>query len=290
MSEFAVFGGAGGHGAQPGNVGPNTYETITIRFVDEADNLTTVQDGKISLQRDSTVITDAQAINNPVPNEPGWFQLQYVTGTQYTFTFSTSCLEPGLYDFVAMGTIPSGRTAKMIGQFTIQNVSRTKMFIERLRKHLFDIDPKLYLLDEPRLIFPDDLLLEYLNTAMSEINSTPPSRTALTLETSNSQGDIDALIIKGAVVYALRSRAVLEAFNKLSYSDSQALNIDRMPQLSQLAENMNKDWLEAIKRWKVWYAIYGSGTSAVGMGTTTIPIQVSRALSLLPNLSQTFSI
>jgi hypothetical protein len=89
---------------------------------------------------------------------------------------------------------------------------------------------------------------------------------------------------------ALRSRAVLEIFNKMSYSDSQSLNIDRMPQLEATAAAEYREWVDQMTKWKMWFAIYGSGKSAAGMGTTTIPLQVSRALSMLPNMSQTFSI
>ena len=290
MSEFAVFGGATSHDTRPGNVSAQVYEKITINFFGtDNDTLTSVTTPLVHIEIEGVVNTALVSLNIPWPSQPGYFMPTSVGAGQYDFTFSTYNLDAGLYDFVATGGLPNGQTVTLKGQFIISYVSKTKMFIERLRKRLFDIDSNLYLLDEPRRIFSDDLLLEYLNSACSELNSTPPSATHFSLE--NTGGfDIDDLYIRGGWIKALRSRAVLETFNKLSYSDAQSLNIDRQPALTAMANQEHQEWEAHVKRWKMWYAVYGSGKSAAGMGTTTIPLQISRALSMLPNMSQTFSI
>lgn len=290
MTAFLTFGGSNSHETSPGSVPAQVYETIGIVFFGQDNKtLTSVSNPVVHVEIDGVVKTDVASLNVPMPGQPGFFMPSPLAVGQYSFTFSTHNFEAGLYDFISTGKMPNGQTVTLAGQFIISAVSKTKMFIERLRKRVFDIDTNLYLLDEPRKIFPDDLLLEYLVSSVSEINSTPPASTHFTLE--DQMGfDIDDLIITGAKVKAMRSRAVLEIFNKLSYSDAQSLAIDRMPQLSQLAQQEYQEWRENINRWKMWYAIYGSGKSAAGMGTTTIPLQVSRALSMLPNMSQTFSL
>jgi len=289
MSQFLVFGGGTGIVAPAGGASAMSFETITINFFG-VDNttLTSVSNPQVRIEREGVVKTDVQSLNLPVPAMPGYFTPSPVSAGQYTFTFSTHSLEAGLYDFISSGVLPTTQTVTLKGQFIISYVSKTKEYVDRLRKRLFDIDASLYLLDEPRKIFPDDMLLEYLLGAVSEINFTPPG-TSFTLESQGGH-DISDLIIRGGIIRALRSRGVLEIFNKLSYSDSQSLAIDRQPGLSMMANDEEKSVQEQTKRWKSWYAIYGSGKSAVGMGTTTIPLQVSRALSMLPNLSQTFSL
>lgn len=290
MTAFITFGGSSSHESSPGAVSAQVYETITISFFGQDNQtLTSVANASVHIEQDGVVKTNVFTLNVPLPGQPGFFMPTPISAGQYTFTFSTHSFDAGLYDFVAIGKIPNGQSVTLTGQFIISFVSKTQMFIGRLRKRLFDIDSNLYLLDEPRKIFSDDMLLEYLLSTVSQINSTPPASTHFTLE--DQMGfDIDDLIIRGAKVMAMRSRATLEIFNKMSYSDAQSLSIDRMPQLEQMASNEYREWETQMTKWKQWYAIYGSGKSAAGMGTVTVPLQVSRALSMLPNMSQTFSL
>jgi hypothetical protein len=169
MTAFLTFGGAPNNGAQPGGVGANVYETITVNFLGQDNTtLTSVVNPTVRVENEAGVKTNLQSLNLPISGQPGYFMPTPVAAGQYNFSFSTSNFDAGLYDFISTGKLPNGHTITLKGQFIISYVSKTQMFIGRLRKRLFDIDPNLYLLDEPRLMFSDDLLLKYLSSCVAD--------------------------------------------------------------------------------------------------------------------------
>ena len=289
----AVTFGGGQNLPQPPATGPsqlsaNKFETISILVTDE-DNVTpiTPTSPEVHIEREGCVVENIETSNTPVAAKPGFFvPSEVMTGT-LQFTFSLHTLEPGLYDFISEGLIGTRRT-RCTGQFQILEVTRTKYLITHLRKRLFDFDASLYQIEAPTKVFPDDLLHSFLLDSMSRFNSNPPG-TSFTLEAQ--PGDIADLLITGGWIYALKSRAVLEIFNTMQYSDGISLNIDRGPKFQALAVSQEQMWREDLKRYKMWHTLYGRHRGgAVGMGTVTLPLQISRVLSLLPNLSQTFGI
>jgi len=287
-----TFGGGqnlpGPKAAAPNDLLPNQFETITLLFTDE-DNVTplTPLNPEIRIEREGMVVENIETSNTPVAGKPGFFIPTVVATGELSFTFSLHTLEAGLHDVISEGTI-GGKQTRCVGQFNISFVSRTAYLIQHLRRRLFDIDPNLYQIEETGTLFPNNLIHSYLQDAMSRINSTPPG-TVFTLE--QQPGDIQDLLVTGGWIYALKSRAVLEIFNTMQYSDGISLAIDRGPKLQALALSQESMWREDVKRYKNWHTLFGRHRGgAVGMGTVTIPIQISRVLSLLPNLSQTFGL
>lgn len=270
-------------------------ETVFVGFADENGQRSLVQNARVKIYQDP----DSAGVVTPLPVKtyappyngvdcPGCYFLLPEADLRYKFTFFTTGLTPGLYNIQFTGRLnPTLGDMTETGQFIIGYVSAMQGMIDILRDTLYDFNPNLYQLMSANRVWSDTNLLNYLQLSMSQINSVP-TPTSFTMATFPFPG----LMISLAKSHALTSRAVLEVFNQMQYSDVLSLSIQRPEALKSLAADERTMVLEMVKNWKAWESLYGDTGAGAGMGfgESKIPFQIARVLSFLPNMKNTFGI
>lgn len=212
-----------------------------------------------------------------------------VTG-QYSFSFLTTSLKPGLYQVEFAGETTEQRTATeavphtvlVKGEFEIGQISRLHDILNRAQMGLMDDFPFEYRLDEPIHQFKKNQIFVYIKEALSRINSTGPKITGFTID--SFPAGHDEFLVTGAKIWALWARARLEKANEMNYSDVHTLNIDRGPFYKELADAWFRDWLEAIISFKK-----ATPPTPIGLKSQRLPFRVNRVIGLLPNYQTFFS-
>lgn len=269
-------------------------ETVLVGFASEQGDRTLVQNARVKIyqdpQSDGTVVPLPVKTNVPLYGVdcPGCYFLLPEADLRYKFTFYTTGLTPGLYNIQFTGLLnPLIGDITETGQFIIGYVSAMQGMVDILRDALYDFNPNLYQLMSANRVWSDTNLLHFLQLSMSQINSVP-TPTEFTIATFPFPG----LAISLAKSHALTSRAVLEVFNQMQYSDVLSLSIQRPEALKSLAADERTMALKMIADWKSWESLYGDTGAGpgIGFGESKIPFQISRVLSFLPNMKNTFGV
>jgi hypothetical protein len=287
----------GSAGADPFNSIPQVLPELVypvFNYFKVKDSYLNVNSPRVSVKKDG-VLLQLTTIHPEV--SPG--SRQYIilpvgdSAGHYKFEFMVAGMSPGMYDIIFEGEDPTpGGYGPLVvtGGFVVGWVTRLKELVYRLRDRLFDFDPTLYQLMDQKQVWTDNGLMLALQSAIDTINIFPVA-SRFTIETFPHPG----LVIEGGYANALMSRSVLEVFNTMSYSDGHSLQIARSAELRGLAQQAEADFKQLAKSYKDWWSLYGddnldaSGVG-IGMGSQSIPLQISRILSWMPNMSNTFGI
>lgn len=286
MSDMMVWSPSDSRSEGVGVAIPQVYETVIVHFKDATGQNVDVTDPRVSVSRNGTILPLKTLAPETAGGSKHYIITKIATG-QYRFIFYVEGLEPGLYGIDFRGGIP-GEELHVSGKFEVGVMPREMDLIRRLRHQLEDIDPVLYqIIDNTKKAWTDENLLVYLQDTINDLNQSPPT-------TLYSFGTFpyESLLLLGAKYLALFAAATIETWNTMQYSDELSLVINRAPQFQSLAKDAQTTYEARKDRWKQWIGLYGengSGTG-IGMGTQTIPFQISRVLSWLPNMKNTFGL
>lgn len=204
----------------------------------------------------------------------------------YRFSFLTNGLKAGLYDleFTGQATLSDDTTTTLLvpGQIGLGTVSYLDSLMNRLSIALGDDRPDLYQLDGPFHQWNADQLYVFLIESLSTFNAAGPRFTQYSL--GEFPQVIDHLLIAGARIQALYSRARLEKSNELIGGDGHTPDIKRADSYFQFAQRHETIWLQQIKDWKL-----ATPPRVIGLRNQTMPFRISRVIGLLNNFQTFFS-
>ena len=209
------------------------------------------------------------------------------TGQYHICFLGDTWLDNGTYSISMTGYTPvsggtGGSQVAITGEFVVRAANSIQNYIEALRSALNDIAPGLYVIDDPTAWqWKDGQLYDALNRSLNAINMTKPSRYTWGL----TGCPWPSLLIDGAVIYALHSKALIEVANTFSYNDEISFAIDRSQKYQNLAQMLYQNWVTERGRVKQDYAFMRA--FPIGMGSTRLPYSVARVFSFSRVLTNT---
>lgn len=274
--------GSGSVGAAPLQV----FESVYVTFKNST-GLVDVTNPRVSVRRNGELVSlKTMGVSETVPGSKNYPLTRIALGN-YRFVFYVEGLTSGLHDIQFEGE-DGDLTLKISGKFEVGVVTREFDLIRRLREQLEDVDPSLYqIISKTSKAWSDANLLVYLQDTLNDLNQSPPTSLYLF-----GNFPYESLLLLGAKSQALFAASVKETWDTMQYNDELSLVINRAPQFQALAKDAQQLYETRKDRWKQWIGLYGdngSGTG-IGMGTQTIPFQISRVLSWLPNMQNTFGL
>lgn len=269
------------------------WESVFAIFKDQDNNPTIVTNAHVYIYQDEGPAIPVKTTQPIWNNAQGKYILLPAPPTpsgapQYEFKFTTDGLQPGLYSLKFTSDLSATiKDIHVTGQFVVGYVTCLDSYIGFVRDALYDFNPKLYELMRAQRIWSDENIRKNVALGIMDVNGVP-NPTSFTLDS----WPFPNWVIDFAVARALRSREVLEIFNRMSYADVLSLNIDRPGALEALGKAKHDETLAAVKDWKAYWNLFGddSGWPGMAFGETKIPLQISRVLSYLPNMSNTFGV
>lgn len=219
---------------------------------------------------------DGSYTPNQVAGQPGQMSLSFLTTG---LAFGTYLVN---WTGVFLDSLTVPHTISIEGNIELGAISRTQDFIYRITQNLRDDFPEEYEISEPVPQWRPQQLFTYLREAASRFNSIGPRVTLVQIESFPPQ--IDDLLVSGAVCFALWARARLEKANEMDYSDGHTLRIARADFYKTLADDLYKNWVDAVQSWKRM-----TPPTPIGLKSQQLPFRVYRTLSLLPNSQSFFS-
>jgi len=203
------------------------------------------------------------------PPEPG----------KYHTTFLTTGLQAGSYVFEAKGTY-QGQDITVNGRFELREVPRVQWFIDTLRTYLSDranieVPWEFITRDPTKTEWRDGQLYDYLQMAVSEINAMPPATTHFTLENIPAS----AVVLKGAMLYALFGKDVMEVHNYFDYSTPVRVSLYRGREYARLWQYMDKAFYQPAMQFKKSWVL--NSTAPHGIVWPRIAFRVMRPLSMV---------
>lgn len=160
-----------------------------------------------------------------------------------------------------------------------------RLLINGVRLFIRDNKPALYRVDEPVQQYDDEELYAFLYYALLDFNISPPYITYFTFETLPEV--CYNVVVVGAVVMSLISRAVLEAGNQFTYNDNGiSVTLSRSAAFMSPAQALLTQYTtmkKSIKR-----AIGFGSSKFKGLKVLRAPYSVRRPLAMLPNLQNLF--
>lgn len=289
MATILTFGGQSDSGTTLGQVSPEVLESAYVYFVVGASRVdVTSPKGYI---KDSTGTKLAlKTLNVETSLGSKEYTLTRLGTGFYSISFYTDRMTHGIYDlcFEGTGSVLPYNPITVTGQFVVGFVSRHQDLIYRTRQQLQDVDPSLYTLISPLInAWTDPSLLGFIEATLNDLNFIPPS-SVFTIDSC----PVWSMLVDGAVVKALRAASVRENWNTMSYSDEYNLSISRAPFFKDLAAQMQLELMAKMERYKYWIGLYGDDGvgSAVSFAEQSLPFQISRVLSWLPGMKNTFGL
>lgn len=293
MATILTWDGQTDYGSNFGNVPPEILETAYVYFkLGDALIDVTTPTGKVLNSAGVLVALKTLATETVVGSKI--YNLTRLSQGSYKISFYSNSMVHGLYDliFSGVGTDAAYNPLTVTGQFLVGFASRTQDLIWRVRHQLEDYDPQFYtLISTASNAWSDESLLMYLQSALNDFNYYPSIITNYSLENI----PMYTYVIDGAVIRALQAMAVRENWNTMSYADEWSLAVNRAPFFKELAAQIQAQLNFKLNVLKYQLALYGDGVGvdgagAVGMAEQSLPFQISRILSWLPNMKNTFGL
>lgn len=175
----------------------------------------------------------------------------------------------------------------LVGQFCQQGVggylSRLHEIMDLIRMDLGDMDPSFYQLDQiTQYKWTGTQLSRWITAGINDFNGMGPMVTKYTIDTFPE--DAVPVLEEAVKCRALAERATKEIANVLDYSDGVSFKISNRPSdYRAMKDDACNDFNSKAKSWKLSHR-----PRAIGLGSQRLPFRVTRPLSMLPNMANTF--
>lgn len=248
----------------------NSEFAIRVQFLDSGGSVLTLDSNPtlvITSARTETVKLSAVTMSGP--DGMG----------RYTYTLNINDWAEGMYRFVATGKV-SGVDHRLESAFNVYAPSRQQQIVFLVKNRLNDLEQQLYKLDLPVPKWSEDQILQEVENGLVELNVMPPMPDAnYTFATAPTP-----YIVQYAFAQCLLSASILENWNTYTMSDGSAnLNINRAQFLQSLGQQALKRFDDVAVAWKK-----SLRPGVRGMGSSSFPLGIRRAIGFLPNMKQVF--
>jgi hypothetical protein len=176
-----------------------------------------------------------------------------------------------------------------IGTFSVPGaggyLSRIHEVMDLVRMDLGDINPAFYQLDAiTQYKWTGTQLYMWLRAAINDFNGSGAMVTNYTWDTLPE--DAIPVIEESVKCRALFERATKEIANVLDYNDGVSFKITNRPaDYRAMKDEACRFFMEKVKMWKLSHR-----PRAIGLGSQRLPFRVTRPLSMLPNMANTFGL
>lgn len=176
-----------------------------------------------------------------------------------------------------------------IGMFSVPGtggyLSRIHEVMDLVRMDLGDINPAFYQLDAiTQYKWTGTQLYTWLRAAINDFNGSGAMVTNYTWDTLPD--DAIPVIEEAVKCRALFERATKEVANVLDYNDGVSFRITNRPaDYRAMKDEACRYFMEKVKMWKLSHR-----PRAIGLGSQRLPFRVTRPLSMVPNMANTFGL